>query len=99
MKREINMEEIIPTLNAMNGGHEILQVFDQYSRGRQVNEVLEELGVKLGSAESAAWMTVVRNELEPIKNMGSVVTAMGQVFLFGLWLGSRMERMGRGDRD
>jgi hypothetical protein len=99
MKKEFNMEDIIPDQNAMNGGLEILQAYDQHVHGRQVNDVLEELGVKLGSAESAAWMTVVRNEIEPIKHMGSVIAAMGQVFLFGLWLGSRMERMGRGDRD
>jgi hypothetical protein len=97
----VKVEDLIPDQNSRHGGEEIIDAFDQWKAGRQVVDLIKELGINIGTAEMSAWLNMMFDASDAIPGMDvtTKVHSVGCAMVFGLWLGSRMERMGRGDQD
>jgi hypothetical protein len=86
---------------------EIMHAFDKWletAKGRTFGALLNELGIAQGRPERAAWNSAASvaclqlgKGATDLGRTMETVNAIQHAMLFAAWLGSRMERMGRGD--
>ena len=98
----MNVQETIRTVlsdNNMNGGMELLTAFENWRAGRSNRELYSELGFEMDSPEYAA-MTIfhvgIGKGINHDRNeAASLMKGLSNCSLFGLWLGNRLEKLGR----
>jgi hypothetical protein len=98
MSRVFKADDFIPDETARRAANEILATYNHWKKGREtIGELYEQLGLKVGSPEMTAWLQVffIESRGANVQDNISVLNAMDSSMLFCLWLGSRIERMGK----
>jgi len=99
--KAITPKDLIADDNANRAADEILNAFDHWRGNRTTGDLYEELGLGLKSPELTAWLRVFYDQSDmagiDATEPGSIalLDGMANVGLFCLWLGSRIERMGK----
>ncbi len=93
-------DDLIPDENTSRAAEEILDAYRRWlTSGKTIGELYDELGLKVGSPEMTAWLAIFFNKSREacIQNDIEALDAIDSAMMFCLWLGSRIERMGKVD--
>ena len=86
--------EALDDPDATEGAREILHAYHDWRKDRKAKDCLDELGIRMGEPPFNAQMSAVVAMVERIEEGNDAMETVGDAVLFGMWLGSRLERLG-----